>query len=100
MWNYRQCGGLFGIGHPDIIGYIDGLSRLLFVSTMHEMELADYSIQYSAGCLLALAQILGIAFGMHFAGMECGDDGNASVGSCISRLAAYNLSARIYSRAC
>ena len=99
MSNSRQCGRLHAIDHPSAIRYIDDLPHLLLVLAVYGMELVNNSVQYLAGRMLVLAEILGIAFGMHFAGMEYSDGGAVDMGPCVSRLAAYHLSARIHGSA-
>ncbi len=84
-----QRGGLYDTDDAGIDRIVDDVPHLFFVLALHGMELADYSVQYSAGGMLVLEDVLGVGFGLCFVGVVRRDGGNAYMGPCVSGLAAY-----------
>ena len=82
-WKYS---GLYDTGGANVIRTNDDLFDLFLVTALHQLELANHSIQYIAGDKLVLAKILGTAICCGYLALVCRND---SCSTHIGRLAAY-----------
>ena len=95
-----EGGGLCLVGfvHGDRCG--DDISDPFLKPPLYRLELAYYTIQYSAGIGLALAALLGITIRGDYSCLVPRDVRRVLLGTCARRLATYRPSLSLLCRLC